>query len=44
MQPGHRQIVGELKKMGLRRKPPLAFLPRTNALNVLLGRMRRAPA
>jgi len=44
MQPGHRQIVRELKKMGLRRKPPLPFLPRTNTLNVLLGRMRRAPA
>ncbi|HSN69032.1 MAG TPA: tetratricopeptide repeat protein [Thermoanaerobaculia bacterium] len=33
------KLRGEL---GLRRKPPIPFLPRNNALNVMLGRARHA--
>ncbi len=29
-------------ELGLRRKPPIPFLPRNNALNVMLGRARHA--
>ncbi len=40
MQPNHPGILRELKRMGVRRRPVLPFLPRTNALNVWLGRLR----
>ena len=39
MQPRHRDILRELKRMGVRRRPLLPFLSRANALNVFLGRM-----
>lgn len=39
-QPGHRGLVGEIKRMGLRKKAVLPFLTRGNPLNVTLGRMR----
>lgn len=40
MQPNHGAIVGELKKLGLRRRPVLPFLSRGNPVNVFLGRLR----
>lgn len=33
----HSEIMAELKKMGMRRKPVISFLPRTNVLNRYLG-------
>ena len=39
-QPGHRGLVSDIKRMGLRKKAVLPFLSRKNALNVTLGRMR----
>ena len=40
LQPDHQGIRRDLERMGLRKKPVIPFLPRTNKLNVLLGRMR----
>jgi len=40
LQPDHQEIIRALKEMGLRRRPPLPFLSRDNALNVYLGRLR----
>lgn len=34
---GHSEILAELKKMGMRRKPVIFFLPRANVLNKYLG-------
>ena len=39
-QPGHRGLVSDIKRMGLRKKAVLPFLSRDNPLNVALGRMR----
>ncbi len=39
-QPGHRGLVSDIKRMGLRKKAVLPFLRRNNPLNVVLGRMR----
>ncbi|NIM00472.1 MAG: hypothetical protein GTN89_06285 [Acidobacteria bacterium] len=39
-QPGHRGLVTEIKKMGLRKKAVLPFLSRKNPINKTLGRMR----
>lgn len=39
-QPGHKGLVNDIKRMGLRKKPVLPFLRRKNPLNVALGRMR----
>jgi tetratricopeptide (TPR) repeat protein len=39
LQPGHFGITGELKRMGVRRRPFLRFLSRANPINVLLGKM-----
>jgi tetratricopeptide (TPR) repeat protein len=41
LQRNHRGIIQDLKKMGIRRKPPLPFLDRAHPVNVWLGRMRR---
>ena len=41
LQRDHRGIILDLKKMGIRRKPPLPFLDRSNPLNVWLGLRRR---
>jgi predicted Zn-dependent protease len=38
--PTHRGIDVELKRMGVRRTPVVTFLPRENPINVFLGRMR----
>lgn len=35
----HTGLMGELKKLGLRRRPVFSFLSRTNALNRLFGRL-----
>jgi tetratricopeptide (TPR) repeat protein len=40
LEPTHPQILRCLRQMGIRRRPPLPFLARTNPINVLLGRMR----
>ena len=42
MCPDHNGILGELRRMGERRRPVLPFLPRGNAINVFLGRLRSA--
>jgi len=39
-QPGHRGLVNDIKRMGLRKKAVIPFLNRNNRLNVTLGRMR----
>ncbi len=39
-QPGHQGLVGEIKRMGLRKKAVLPFLSRKNPINKTLGRMR----
>lgn len=43
--PGHRDLLWELKKLGTRRRPPLPFLSRNNPINKYLGlftsRLRR---
>jgi len=39
LQPGHPGILGELRRMGTRRRPPLQFLARHNPVNVILGRL-----
>ena len=44
VQADHQGILGELQRMGVRKRPPLPFLPRTNPLNVFLGRIRAADA
>ena len=40
LQPDHRGIASELRRMGVRRKPMLPFLSRDNPLNMFLGRLR----
>lgn len=35
----HAGLIGEIRKLGLRRKPVFGFLQRTNALNRLFGRL-----
>jgi len=40
VEPGHRKIVRAMREMGLRRRPVVPFLARTNPVNVMLGRMR----
>ena len=40
LQPDHRGIISELKRMGVRRRPSLPFLSRANPINVFLGRLR----
>jgi len=38
--PTHAGIARELKKLGVRRPPVVAFLPRQSPINVMLGRLR----
>jgi len=42
LQRDHRGIIADLKRMGVRRRPPLPFLGRDNPVNVFLGRLRKA--
>ena len=44
LQPNHRGLAMELNGLGRRRPPVLPFLSRGNPINVILGRMRNAPA
>ena len=37
--PGNEEIADELRRLGIRRRPPLGFLRRRNPLNRLLGRL-----
>jgi len=41
LQRDHRGIIQDLKQMGIRRKPVLPFLARSNPVNVFLGKMRK---
>jgi len=38
--PGHRGVATDLRKLGIRRRPVLPFLDRSNTVNVVLGRIR----
>ena len=40
IQTDHQEIIRALKEMGIRRRPVLPFLARSNPLNVYLGRLR----
>ncbi len=40
VEPCHPTILRGIRQMGVRRRPVVPFLSRTNPLNVLLGRMR----
>lgn len=42
IQKNHQDILRELGRMGWRKRPVLAFLPRANPINVALGKMFRA--
>jgi tetratricopeptide (TPR) repeat protein len=44
LNPAHQGILSDLRRMGLRRRPFLPFLSRSNPLNRLLGRMLREPS
>ena len=37
--PRHRRLLEVRESLGIRRRPPLAFLPRSNPLNVVLGQV-----
>lgn len=37
--PGNLEIAAEMRRMGVRRRPPLGFLRRRNLINRLLGRL-----
>ena len=40
LQPDHTAIIQQLKRMGIRKKPALPILDRSNPVNVFLGKMR----
>ena len=40
LDPKNSDIVRELKKMGVRQKPPVSFLDRSNPVNKLMGKLR----
>ncbi len=42
VQKNHQEILREIGRMGWRKRPVLAFLPRANPINVALGKMFRA--
>jgi tetratricopeptide (TPR) repeat protein len=42
VQKNHQEILRELGRMGWRKRPVLAFLPRANPINVALGKMFRS--
>ena len=39
-EPSHEALRQEIRRMGVRKKPVLRFLPRNNPVNILLGRLR----
>jgi predicted Zn-dependent protease len=40
LQPDHVGIIQQLRRMGIRKRPPLPILDRSNPVNVFLGKMR----
>jgi len=40
LNPGHQGVLGELLDLGVRRRPVLFFLSRTNPINARLGKIR----
>lgn len=42
--PGNSELLWELKKLGIRRKPPVPFLKRANKVNKVLGQFLSKPA
>jgi tetratricopeptide (TPR) repeat protein len=40
MDPKNPDIIRELRKMGVRQKPPVSFLGRSNPVNKLMGKLR----
>jgi cytochrome c-type biogenesis protein CcmH/NrfG len=40
LDPGHEGLLALLEQMGVRRKPVIPFLPRSNFLNKFLGKLR----
>jgi tetratricopeptide (TPR) repeat protein len=42
VQRNHQEILGELGRMGWRKRPMISFLPRANPINAALGRMFRS--
>ena len=44
VQTNHPEILREISRMGWRRRPVLAFLPRAHPINVALGRLLRPAA
>ena len=41
--PGNRDLLWEIKKIGERRKPPLSFLSRSNPINKYIGMLLYKP-
>jgi tetratricopeptide (TPR) repeat protein len=37
--PGDKELLWEIKKLGVRKKPPVPFLPRANPINKYIGKM-----
>jgi tetratricopeptide (TPR) repeat protein len=44
VQKNHQEILGELSRMGWRKRPLIGFLPRSNPLNAALGKLFRGDA
>lgn len=42
LDPNHQGMRTDLKRLGIRRRPPISFLPRSHKANVFLGRLRLA--
>jgi tetratricopeptide (TPR) repeat protein len=42
VQKNHQEILGELSRMGWRRRPMIGFLPRANPINTALGKLFRS--
>ena len=42
LDPAHQGMRTDLKRLGIRRRPALSFLPRSHKANVFLGRLRLA--
>jgi tetratricopeptide (TPR) repeat protein len=40
LNPRHAGLIGEIRRLGLRRKPIVRFFPRSHLLNRILGRLR----
>jgi len=42
VQKNHQEIIGELGRMGWRKRPMIGFLPRANPINAALGKLFRS--